>query len=516
MNTNNYVAICPTPRCSECISEVSLGAPSVIDTSNPNCTRARKPLRAALAMSIIGIAVSWGCGSVRFDSPSDASVDTPGALVRLTVTKGDEAPGTVTSNPVGIACGTTCMAAYDSGTMVTLIAISNTNSTFAGWSGGGCTGTGTCTVTLTAATTITATFTAIQQTLAVAHSGTGGGTTTSNVPGINCGTTCVATFAQGTMITLTATPDVNSTFAGWSSGGCTGTGPCTVTLNAATTVGAVFNAANFLTSSNWSCGIGVSCQDVYDFSFAANTTVTVAVSNVTDASVLRLGAFGPGTALTGSDLLTGLSFDRLCSGQNGADTVSFRATTAGTYRIAIGRDSNSSTGASGTYTAMVTASSPMTYLGQSVNDAASGAAGAQCGYTFAAASGWNCASGVNCQDVYDFTTVTSTPVTVAVTSVTGNSVVRMAVFDGNALNTTNRLNGKLTDRMCVAQNTNDSVTSANLPTGLHRIAIGRDFGSSLGTNGTYFVTISTANAPLSPNGSTSNDTASQLSGGACP
>jgi hypothetical protein len=118
--------------------------------------------------------------------------------------------------------------------------------------------------------------------------------------------------------------------------------------------------------------------------------------------------------------------------------------------------------------------------------------------------------------VYDFTTLTSTLVTVAVTSVTGHSVVRMAVFDGSALNTTNRLNGKPTDRMCVAQNTNDSATSASLPTGLHRIAIGRDWNSSVSASGTYLVTISTANAPLSPNGSTSNDTASQLSGGTCP
>lgn len=516
MNTNNYVLICPTPRRSECISEMFLGAPAVIDTSNPNCTRARKPLRAALAILIIGIAVSWGCGSVRSDSSSDASVDTPGALVMLTVTKGGESSGTVTSDPAGIACGTTCMTAYDSGTMVTLTATPDTNSTFAGWSGGGCTGTGTCTVALIATTTITATFTAIQQTLAVAHSGTGDGTIMSNGPGINCGTTCAATFAQGTMITLTATPDANSTFVGWSSGGCTGTGPCTVTLNAATTVGAVFNATNFATSSSWNCGGGVSCQDVYDFSFAANTTVTVSVSNVTDSSALRLGAFGPGTALTGSDLFTGISFDRLCFGQNVGDTVSFRTTTAGTYRIAIGRDWNKSAGASGTYTAAVTASSPMSFLGQSVNDAASGATGTQCGYTFTAASGWNCAFGVNCQDVYDFTTVTSTPVTVAVTSVTGNSVVRMAVFDGNTLNTTNRLNGKLTDRMCVPQNTNDSATSASLPSGLHRIAIGRDWNSSGGASGTYIVTITTANAPLSPNGSTSNDTASQLSGGACP
>lgn len=439
-----------------------------------------------------------------------------GQNLTLVVTKSGAGTGTVTSNPAGINCGSDCSEVYAKNSSVTLTASPDVGSTFAGWSGGGCTGTGTCTVMLTAATAVTAAFNVIQQALAVTQSGTGKGTITSNPVGINCGTTCVATFTQGTMVTLTATPDANSTFAGWNSGGCTGTGTCTVALSSAITVGAVFHATSFATSSGWSCGVGVSCQDVYDFRFAASTTVTVSVSNVTASSVLRLGAFGPGTALTDSDLFTGSSFDRQCFGQNVGDTVAFRATTAGTYRIAIGHDGSDSAGASGTYTATVTASAPMSFLGQSVNDAATGAAGKKCGYTFTAASGWNCAAGVNCQDVYDFTTVASTPVTVAATSVTGNSVIRMAVFDGSTLNTTNRLNSNLADRMCGAPNANDSATSASLPTGLHRIAIGRDWNSSLGTGGTYFVTISTTNTPLSPNGLTSNDTASLLSSTTCP
>jgi len=42
---------------------------------------------------------------------------------------------------------------------VALGATANAGSTFTGWSGGGCSGTGTCLVTLTADTNITATFT---------------------------------------------------------------------------------------------------------------------------------------------------------------------------------------------------------------------------------------------------------------------------------------------------------------------------------------------------------------------
>ncbi len=48
----------------------------------------------------------------------------------------------------------------------------------------------------------------------------GVGTVTSDPAGINCGATCSALFAEGTTITLTATPAANSVFLGWQPGGC--------------------------------------------------------------------------------------------------------------------------------------------------------------------------------------------------------------------------------------------------------------------------------------------------------
>ena len=48
--------------------------------------------------------------------------------------------GTVTGS--GITCPSACSSAYAPGTMVTLTATANTGSTFTGWSGGGCSGTG--------------------------------------------------------------------------------------------------------------------------------------------------------------------------------------------------------------------------------------------------------------------------------------------------------------------------------------------------------------------------------------
>ena len=77
----------------------------------------------------------------------------------LTVTKAGTGSGTVTSAPGGIACGGDCTEGYANGTSVTLTAAAESGSTFGGWSGSGCTGTGTCTVSMTAARTVTATFT---------------------------------------------------------------------------------------------------------------------------------------------------------------------------------------------------------------------------------------------------------------------------------------------------------------------------------------------------------------------
>lgn len=50
---------------------------------------------------------------------------------------------------------------------------------------------------------------------------TGAGAVTSAPTGINCGTSCQASFAAGTQVTLTAMPGLGATFTGWT-GACTG------------------------------------------------------------------------------------------------------------------------------------------------------------------------------------------------------------------------------------------------------------------------------------------------------
>ena len=93
-----------------------------------------------------------------FDSAVFLGAGTLLSTPRLTVNKTGNGLGTVTSAPAGITCGTTCSTTVTTGTTVTLTATQAPGSTFTGWSGGGCSGTGPCTLTLTADTTVTASF----------------------------------------------------------------------------------------------------------------------------------------------------------------------------------------------------------------------------------------------------------------------------------------------------------------------------------------------------------------------
>ncbi len=172
--------------------------------------------------------------------------------VTLNAAKAGNGSGTLTSSsspasPTQINCGATCSASYDSGTVVTLTAAPATGSNFTSWSGCDAVSGATCTVTMNAARSVTATFAVQRFTLTVQKTRllTGDGTVTSSssppTPNqIYCGPNCSGAYPYGTVVTLTATPDLLSLFNGWS--GCdsvSGT-TCTVTIRSARSVTASF------------------------------------------------------------------------------------------------------------------------------------------------------------------------------------------------------------------------------------------------------------------------------------
>jgi hypothetical protein len=156
--------------------------------------------------------------------------------------------GTISSSPLGIACGSDCSEVYISGTAVKLSAAPATGSVFAGWSGTGCSTTSPdVSFTINANMACTATFNLLTTyMLTVTRAGTGSGSVTSSPTGINCGSTCSKTLNSGSTVTLTAAPASGSTFAGWS-GNCTTTGTVTMTGNMGCT--ATFNSSGYTLTS---------------------------------------------------------------------------------------------------------------------------------------------------------------------------------------------------------------------------------------------------------------------------
>jgi hypothetical protein len=171
----------------------------------------------------------------------------------LSVLKTGTGAGTVSSSPAGISCGSDCTEPYPGGATVTLTATPAAGSFFAGWSGGGCSGTGSCTIALNAHTNVTATFNLVTFSLTVSSSGAGAGTVTSSPAGISCPGDCTETYAENTSVTLTATANTYSVFTGWivtGGGACTGTGPCTVMMTSDTSVQAQFAVPITVTAPN--------------------------------------------------------------------------------------------------------------------------------------------------------------------------------------------------------------------------------------------------------------------------
>ncbi|HEX4452477.1 MAG TPA: hypothetical protein VH143_16485 [Kofleriaceae bacterium] len=187
---------------------------------------------------------SAGTGECKFELLDDVQIGATFAVksFELDVAHVGNGGGTVTS-PDGIACGSNCSETLQLGATTTLTALATDDSTFLGWTGGGCTGTGPCAVEMSADTQIQAAF-GLNQTLVVSLDGTGFGVVSSSDDAITCvqeqrvvrpgraPEQCSETVAPGTTITLSAQADAHSSFVGWG-GVCSGTADCTVTVDQA-------------------------------------------------------------------------------------------------------------------------------------------------------------------------------------------------------------------------------------------------------------------------------------------
>jgi len=110
--------------------------------------------------------------------------------------------------------------------------------------------TGAVSVTTPGGTASSASNFTVTETLTLTKLGTGSGTVTSTSnpagsSGISCGGACSAVYAYGTVVTLTATPTVGSSFTAWAGCDSTSGTTCTVTMSTARSVTATFTVQMF-------------------------------------------------------------------------------------------------------------------------------------------------------------------------------------------------------------------------------------------------------------------------------
>jgi uncharacterized repeat protein (TIGR02543 family) len=185
-------------------------------------------VRAGLLFSTL---LLLGC-----EPPATAAVPRTWAL---SVAKAGDGSGEISSEPAHVLfCGPACFTNVERGSTVTLHAEPDPGSTFEGWFDG-CSGTTPCTLTINADTQVNALFRAKFSPVTVTLVGTGEGRVVSDTPGIDCGSTCTASFRHAVSVTLQPSSSVDSFFSHWTGGGCS-TGTCRVSPEDMPTVQAHF------------------------------------------------------------------------------------------------------------------------------------------------------------------------------------------------------------------------------------------------------------------------------------
>lgn len=145
-----------------------------------------------------------------------------------------------------------------------------------------------------------------QLTLTVTTAGTGHGTVLTDPFG--------PSYAAGTVVTLTALPDNGSVFMRWS-GACTGTGDCSVTMNADAAVTATFQLVDSFAgtyggplgtaTANTGCGYAVAVSGQIAFDLLKDPAGNVGGSGSVDTTVTTTVTYTPAnTTCTGGEFTT--------------------------------------------------------------------------------------------------------------------------------------------------------------------------------------------------------------------
>ena len=189
--------------------------------------------------------------------------------------------GTVGGTDGLIDCPPVCTSPYQAAMPVTLNAFPAGGWGFAGWSGGGCSGTGSCNVVMTQNQTISATFLPLYKLTVVTN---GNGSVTSTDGYINCPGVCSHHYLANTQVTLNANPALGWSLNAWGDS-CSGNGSCQVTMTQTLAVSATFTQ-NYYTLTVSTAGNGsvtstdgfINCPGTCTHTYISLTQVTLNAS----------------------------------------------------------------------------------------------------------------------------------------------------------------------------------------------------------------------------------------------
>ncbi|MDD2608681.1 MAG: pre-peptidase C-terminal domain-containing protein [Giesbergeria sp.] len=180
--------------------------------------------------------------------------------------------------------------------------------------------------------TLTASYqtaTAQNYALTVSRQGTGSGIVTSTPAGINCGSTCSASYLAGTQVTLAAQPTSGSAFTGWG-GACSGTSSCIVRMENIRSVTANFTqAANNRLVTLSKSGMGVVTSSPSGLNCAADCSSTSA--NFVSTTAITLTALPQsGSTFTGwGGICSGMGSCTIPAGTSNANVIANFKTSGG-------------------------------------------------------------------------------------------------------------------------------------------------------------------------------------------
>jgi uncharacterized repeat protein (TIGR02543 family) len=186
---------------------------SVITTTGPDVTSYNDSTLSDSTMYCYRVNAFNGAGSSPYTPEVCGTTPAPPPTT-YSLTVSAQGSGTVTSSPSGVNCGTTCVAGFTSGAVITLQALAATGYTFAGWGGDADCSDGS--LTMNANKTCTATFMVKGNKLHIVLKGKGKGRVTGSPGFIDCVTDCSAIFTAPTRVVLRAIPALGSAFTGWS------------------------------------------------------------------------------------------------------------------------------------------------------------------------------------------------------------------------------------------------------------------------------------------------------------